>query len=300
MSERCPRIRIRAENGRMAIREALSLRFYMRRPHPEVAQMVVAALERYYREVGPTLAQYEYENRYWRTVDDTGWRYIREGMLKLPGPELELADESAEENRYGFSYLGQDAKKQSSWPGYVCSMCFWLPTEYLEEHGPARVRQLALELAGTLPICSGNVGLSFREDVVGTRFVTELAFRHPGLDRVEIDYDSTRLGTRVHAPSWMTFLGQPALGEVGGVDGLRSRLRSPGTTVQELGGERAVITLGPWPEAGDTQQGLGLPAYRELVRVLEPCLYREQRERPYAEHFNFAADIRRWERRFLD
>jgi Protein of unknown function (DUF3396) len=42
---------------------------------------------------------------------------------------------------------------------------------------------------------------------------------------------------------------------------------------QELTGERVVVTLGTWPEAGDTQQGHTLPAWRELARVLEPWLY---------------------------
>ena len=78
---------------------------------------------------------------------------------------------------------------------------------------------------------------------------------------------------------------------------LRSRLSSPGTTVQELEGERAVVTLGPWPEAGDTEQGHPLPAYRELARILEPWLYHE--ERGFDPDFP-PEDLRRWERRFLD
>jgi hypothetical protein len=64
-----------------------------------------------------------------------------------------------------------------------------------------------------------------------------------------------------------------------------------------LEGERAVITLGPWPEAGDTEQGQTLSAYRELARVLEPWLYQE----PYPLHYDFTPeDMLRWERRFLD
>ncbi|HLM43445.1 MAG TPA: type VI immunity family protein, partial [Myxococcaceae bacterium] len=77
----------------------------------------------------------------------------------------------------------------------------------------------------------------------------------------------------------------PVLGELGGAAGLRARLHSPGTTVQELEGERVVVTLGPSPDAGDTEQGRTLPAYRELARVLEPWLYLTSSQ---------------WERRFLD
>ncbi|WP_375770092.1 DUF3396 domain-containing protein [Archangium gephyra] len=89
------------------------------------------------------------------------------------------------------------------------------------------------------------------------------------------------------------------LGELGGASGLRSRLSSPGTTVQELEEERAV--------AGDTEQGQTLPAYRELARVLEPWLYHEPFPEPwpYHEQSNWEPDfppedLRRWERRFLD
>ncbi len=70
----------------------------------------------------------------------------------------------------------------------------------------------------------------------------------------------------------------------------------PGTTVQELDGERALVTLGKWPEAGDSEQGRTLPEYRELARVLEPCLYMGRaRINGFSEE-----DTRRWERRFLD
>jgi len=95
----------------------------------------------------------------------------------------------------------------------------------------------------------------------------------------------------------MTFIGQPALGALGRAQGLRSRLHTPGVTVEEMAGDRAVVTLGEWPEAGDTAQGQVLPAYRELAHVLEPWLYFEPHARlPYLS----LEETRRWDRRFLD
>ncbi|HYO58614.1 type VI immunity family protein, partial [Archangium sp.] len=93
---------------------------------------------------------------------------------------------------------------------------------------------------------------------------------------------------------------QPVLGALGGVAGLRARLHSPGTTVQEMEGERALVTLGQWPEAGDLAQGRDLPAYRELARVLEPWSDAffpgyVNSWRGYTEE-----EVRRWWRRFLD
>jgi hypothetical protein len=92
-------------------------------------------------------------------------------------------------------------------------------------------------------------------------------------------------------------LGQPVLGELGGAAGLRSRLTTTGTTVQEMEGDRAVVTLGLWPEAGDTEQGKDLPAYRELARVLEPWTLLGDAQGILRMDPDRA---RRWERRFLD
>ncbi|WP_414639288.1 type VI immunity family protein [Archangium sp.] len=109
-------------------------------------------------------------------------------------------------------------------------MSFWLPTEYLEEHGPGLTRELALELATPLPFCSGHAGLSFNCDtsLVGVeREVRKLCFRYPGMDIPDPSLLSYEIGTRVRGPGWLTFLGQPVLGELGGTAGLRSRLCHP-------------------------------------------------------------------------
>jgi hypothetical protein len=62
-------------------------------------------------------------------------------------------------------------------------------------------------------------------------------------------------------------------------------------------GDKVLITLGEWPEAGDTEQGDTLPAYRELARVLEPWLFFDKDRRMLRQS---EENTRRWERRFLD
>jgi hypothetical protein len=62
-------------------------------------------------------------------------------------------------------------------------------------------------------------------------------------------------------------------------------------------GDKVLVTLGAWPEAGDTERGDTLPAYRELARVLEPWLFRDPDGRMLGQS---EEDTRRWERRFLD
>ncbi|HEX8705823.1 MAG TPA: DUF3396 domain-containing protein, partial [Myxococcaceae bacterium] len=211
---------------------------------------------------------------------------------------IQLHDAELSDMRFHFEYHGRqlvDLLGEDD-PDEVSTLSFWLPSEFLEEQGPSHVRELALALATPLPFCSGYAGLSFNGDMdlMGvTREVVKRCFRYPGMDVCTLQW---KLGTRIHGVQWMTFLGQPVLGELGGAAGLRARLHEPGTTVQELEGERAVVTLGPWPEAGDTEQGQQLPSYRELARVLEPWLYEDRIVDP-----EFPPEQkRRWERRFLD
>lgn len=303
MSAHYPRIRVCAPNGHVLIREGLSLCFYIRRPHQEIARAVLDSLDTYLHAIGPgALGGYLDNDGQQQDLDDAAWKCLRREFLEETWPGLRLVEETCETQRYKFDYLGKplgDPRLQDD-PDASCALSFWLPTEYLEEHGPGHVRELALKLAAPLPLYFGQVGLAFNGqlDLIGiTREIRARCFRYPGLDIPRPSWFSWKLGFRVRGPSWLTFLGQPILGELGGAQSLRSRLSSPGTTVQELEGERAVITLGPWPEAGDTEQGHTLPAYRELARVLEPWLYYEQSN--WGLDFP-PEDLRRWERRFLD
>jgi len=302
MSERYPRVRIDKSLGEKrypCIRESVSITFYMKRSHQEVVHQVMRALEVYRRVVGPQALLW-YCDQYttdWEELDDRGWAHIRRQLLEDLAAHHWLRESPSETTGYEFLYQGLLLDAYASDPASAVS--FLLPTEYLEEHGPGRVRELALELAAELPFNSGHAGLCFLfpTDLVGvTRPIRDLSFRYPGLDIADVDSTSYSMGTRVDGVHWLNFLGPPVLGELGGAVGLRARLHSPGTTVQELDGERALVTLGTWPEAGDTQQGHTLPAYRELARVLEPWLYMD---RAFRADFN-EEDMRRWERRFLD
>jgi hypothetical protein len=215
---------------------------------------------------------------------------------------IELSDKGPDQNQYGFKYRGRPVGDASvrSFPGTVCALEFWLPTEFLESQGSERVRSLALDMARYLPFCLGHVGLAFNGelDIIGVEDeIRRYWFRYPGLGIVDIGHLASHLGTRVRGPHWMTFLGHPVLDSLGGATALRSRLSSLGTTVQELDAEHAVVTLGEWPEAGDTEAGLLLPAYRELARVLEPWTYFQE---PLNEFDPLSVERRRWERRFLD
>ncbi|HEX8439634.1 DUF3396 domain-containing protein, partial [Archangium sp.] len=242
------------------------------------------------------LAWFADDNGDWQELDASGWNVIRRQLLdaEWPGSHVfDLCEHPDAASGYEVEYCGKGLGAFR--PDVACAVCFWLPTEYLEEHGPRRVRELALELAAPLPFNSGHAGLAFNR--LGTPLeLHPLCLRYPGMDVLDLMQVSETIGTRVRGAYWLTFLGQPVLGELGGTTGLRARLSSPDITVQELDGARAVVTLGNWPEAGDTQQGRDLPVHRELARVLEPWLH--LRRIPWSGFSD--EDMRRWERRFLD
>lgn len=301
MSEHFPKIRVRAQGGYLLIRDGLSICFFMKRPHAEVVPGLMRSFETYLRTVGPTaLNAYVDEEGEWRRLDEEGWGHTRQRLMNPRHAHVRLVDSSSGEVRYRFDYQGRPLDEPSvhSDPDETGFVHYWLPSELLEERGPQWVRERVLEIAAPLPFNSGNAGLAFncRMELVSTRReVRSHCFRYPGMDVLHPSWTSLSIGTRVRGPSWLTFLGQPVLGELGGVSGLRSRLHTPGTTVQELEGDRAVVTLGPWPEAGDTEQGKDLPAWRELARVLEPFTFWEGNLLGLDPE-----DERRWERRFLD
>lgn len=303
MSERYPRIRVFSKSGVLVIREGLSINFYMRHSHAAVAQAVMRALETYRHAIeAPALHFYASEEGAWEPLDDAGWEHVRRELLDDRLSRTLLTGTAASGGIYQFEYYGREVEESSpdSGPGPVSAVSFWLPTEYLEEHGPEKVHALALQLAAPLPFCTGHAGLAFHTDMdlLGmAREVHQRCFRYPGLDIPDLQHRSWKLGTRICGPFWLNFLGQPMLGALGNVEGLRARLHSDGTLVQELEGQRAVITLGPCPQAGDAEQGRVLPNHRELAHVQEPWLY--HRERGYG--FDFTLDeVHRWERRFLD
>lgn len=301
MSGHYPRIRIKARNGTTIVREGLSLTFYMRPPHQGAVQHVASALDAYLRRVGPdALGMYADDEGEWRDLDEQGWSVVRRELVEKSCPRLILEAPNTSGD-YAFLYQGRDLEviSRMNGPDAMCEATFWLSTEFLEEHGPSRVRELAIELASLLPLSSGSCGLAFLGglDLVGVdRELARYWMRYPGIDISSESGYSWEVGTRLRGPHWINFLGQPVLGELGGAEGLLAKLHSPGTTVQELPGDKAVITLGEWPEAGDTERGEVLPAYRELARVLEPWLYLSK----VGMLRRSAEQTRRWERRFLD
>jgi hypothetical protein len=307
MNDHYPRIRLHREVVKQmwcCTREGVSICFYTRRYHHEAMQGVWRALETYCRVLGAkSLDSYADMDGYWQDLHGEGWELCRREMLDPRGALLQLQGGPEGNFAHGFIYQGRSDRPApfSIDRGEVCTVVFHLPIEYLEERGPGQVRELAMDLAREIPFDSGHAGLCLHY-MTGTgpgvnEDVGRLSFRYPGLDLSPDLYRFQPLGNKLNGVHWLNFLGPHVLGELGGVESLRARLHAPGATVQSLEGERALVTLGPWPESGDLEQGRTLPHYRELARVLEPWLFLSRD--PYS-CLSTQEEMLRWERRFLD
>ena len=299
MTRSYPRIRHYDENSGSAVlvtREVIRLVLHLPFNHHALARPIQAALDMYLDSVGTgsdifSECSLGYEPS---ALHEDSWSNLRQ-MLATSGEESFLDDEedqhlvlmqmkgqfdrrvelSSEERGvtgYGFFY-GARLPWRTPPKDQVSLASFSWPTEYLEAHGSAHMRQEVMNLAALLPYASGHAGLAFSSPNVwgpSVKDIQEEMLRHPGLD---VTHGHLDLGSCVDGVHWLNFLGPEVLSRIGGVDMLRSRLGASPITLTPLEGGRALVLLGDEPDAGDLSGGNVLPAYRELARVLEPWFF---------------------------
>jgi len=308
---------------RLLVRDLFRIVFFLPYDHFDIAAGISHALDTYLRAVeGHPPALSEYICCWWEAfkLGERGWELIRATLSPkertffedYPEHKARFAEKDGaspyfaifgeRESGYCFDYRARLPFRQAP-PDHVSVLSVTLPTEYLEEHGPDFLRELTLDMASRLPFASGHAGLALE---VSSNYMDRpaalraLITRHPGFDLRNATIRDF-MGTQVDGVHWLNFLGQPVLGALDGAASLRARLQSPTTSVQELAGERAVVTLGPRPKAGDLLLGQTLPEYRELAQVLEPSM--EPFDPSFLSCFEQAGEEEaphRWWRRFLD
>jgi hypothetical protein len=303
MRENIPIIRLRNTSGRLMARDGVVVCFFMRRSHGEVAPAVWRALQAYRRAISPqSLGWYGSDDGDTLPLDDKGWEHIRKQMLERSWGDawiVDLEEDASEVGGYHFEYRGWrlDAPSFSHDEDSSCGVTFSFPTEYLLEHGPAHLRTLTFELARELPFSFGYASLAFVSPrglwYAARRELLAPLSRYLGMDLYRLDETSQVIGTRARGAYWLTFLGQPLLSQLGGMEALRQKLAFPEVSFEPLEGERLLITLGEWPDAIDTAKETYVPQYRALARLLEPFLYEER-----TGWFSLDKDnLRRWLRR---
>ncbi|WP_224242234.1 DUF3396 domain-containing protein [Hyalangium gracile] len=275
----------------------------MRRSHGEVAPAVWRALETYRRAIPPeALGWYGSPDGDTLPLDDKGWEHIRQKILDRPSANacnVDLEEGASEAGGYNFEYRGRrlDAPLFAHDEDATSGVAFSFPTEYLLEHGPAHLRALALELARELPFSFGYASLAFVSPrgfwyAARHELIAPLS-RYLGLDLYRLDETSRVIGTHARGAYWLTFLGQPLLGQLGGIEALRDKLSFPEVSHQPMEAERLLLTLGEWPDVIDTQKAPLVPHYRALAHLLEPFLYEER-----TGWFSLdKGNLRRWMRR---
>ncbi|HEX8436218.1 type VI immunity family protein, partial [Archangium sp.] len=258
---RYPRLQHHNTRGWLRASDALLMCFYMQHPNERIAPAVLRALDLIRERIHPyQLAWYDAGEGQAEPLDEPVWEELRKQTLE-PGPDtgafVVLEDKSATVDSLRVDYRGLSIVP-SPWPDRrddVSVLYLRLPTAFLEERGPEQVRALALELAAELPFNSGYVDFVLCSDTWDFGEALKLIHpRYPGVHLASNEANLT-MNTWVDGVHWMNFLGQPVLGKLGGVAALRERLALPGLSLQEMSGDRVLVTLGEQPEPGDMETG---------------------------------------------
>jgi TseV toxin immunity protein TsiV len=297
-----PRLRYYNERDGLRASDALLMCFYLPYPNEQIAPAVIRAVELFRERIKPyQFGWNDTGDGQAEPLDESSWERTRRSTLESGfggGGFVRLCGEVDGVGDLLVDYRGL-SPVPLPWPERkddVCVLYLRLPTEYLEERGPEHVQSLARELAAELPFSSGYVDFVLCSSLLNEVAALELIrSRYQGV-HLTSSGATMYVGTRVEGVHWMNFLGQPVLGELGGVSVLRERLALPGISLQEMSGDRVLITVGAQPEVGDVEADQRLATHRALARVLEPSLYRRKTMfgRPVPE------ELLRWDRRFLE
>lgn len=288
MKEKYPAIRLRDRRGMLSGRDGIVLSFFIPRDHPQVAPAIWRAIQTYRHAIPPlSLNWYTSDDGDMVPLDDQGWEHNRREVLECPGGRprtVELLESPSEAGSYQVEYYGRrmdDVFDEAP----ATTVSFTFPTEYLLERGAAHLRTLALELAYELPFSFGYASFAIVApqgywDAEAREALDALCTRYLGLDLSHVRKTSQVIGTHARGASWLTFLGQPLLGQLGGIEELRRAIPFPDVSFLPLEGERLLITLGEWPDAIDTEKSGIPPQYRGLAHQLKPFLYNERDDEP--------------------
>ncbi|NNB99021.1 DUF3396 domain-containing protein [Corallococcus exiguus] len=300
MKEAFPLIRLRGRGGWLEGRDGVVVSFFIHRDHTEVAPAIWRAIETYRRAIpAGSLNWYTSADGDMVPLDSAGWEHNRREVIDCiggGGRTAELRESPSETGGYQVEYYGRLLNSPFH-DAPATALAFTFPTEYLLRHGAEHLRALAFELARELPFNFGYASFA----IVSTQGswasgdwtqLEALLSRYLGLDVYNVGRASSVIGTHGLGPHWLTFLGQPLLGRLGGTEALRSALPFPEASLIPMDDDRLLITLGEEPSALDTKDGAIPPQYLALGRMLKPFMFEYTGDIDGIQH-----DVNRWRRR---
>ncbi|MHA7634732.1 type VI immunity family protein [Corallococcus sp. M7] len=281
MSENFPSLRLHYRGGAVAARDGVVVSFFIPHDHSIVAQACWRALQTYVQAIPPqSLNWYGADDGDVLELDEDGWEVIRKRMVDRPSRlawHVSLSDLDGGTGGYQFEYHSNRIQRPLC-IGSSTAMSFTVPTEFLLEQGPQRMRTLVLELARELPFHFGyaSFALASRQGSWAAgdwKVLEKYSARYLGVDLPAVESLGYVIGTHALGAHWLTFLGPPLLDRMGGTEAVRQALPFPEVSLLPMEQERLLVTLSEWPQAIDIEQEPVPPQYRALACFLKPFMY---------------------------
>ena len=303
------RIVLRDAAGRVYLRAAINVAFFLKPPIDEVVSELRAVFDEYLGMVSPETLRWEAVGaaaEEWKPFNSTTIKRCR-AQLSQPAASkrrltaFELADGevAGDAPQNSFQVLGGPIRTNLPQETCLLQMCF--PSDAVKADSVdgfvAQVRQLASLMPYVSGYCSPVLNwaeLGREEAIARTR---DIVARHAGFDIHMNSTGRTWLGTRVRGARWLTFLGRSLVDALGGQESLRRSLSAE--IDLQTAGDGLMVRAGKQPELGDATKGQETPLLRTVARVIEPVTAFEEVVLlgSFADWDKDA--LRNWERRFL-
>jgi hypothetical protein len=297
-----------SESGEIYLRNAVVFALFLDKPASEVADQVIAILDRFLALVPPGTLKWAIPSasaEQWRPLDDKVLVSIRKSMAPAAVrardvSAFRLSDSEGEAPRYEFEFEGKPKVRRQPPPLNLLQMVF--PIESVQAK---RVKPFVDEVAAIAASVDYRYGycspaLLYSELRLANAYmeIRGLAMRYPGYDVHQNILARLTLGKAVRGARWITLLGAPLLDEIGGIKALQRALKPP-VALQDVG-SGVMIRASEVPEIGDVNRQVDTPALRQVASVLEPITQFGERGLVFTQLEPDDVFLGRWERRFLD
>ncbi len=164
--------------------------------------------------------------------------------------------------------------------------------EWQQQQHPQFLQKLFAELCDILQPLSAVGGLCMATPLARIvlqdqqQVLLPLLDNHPGLlvgQAFDMDYG---MRFRMSAVNWLTAVHGDLLALCGGRETVLEQLTRPGFETTSYGNDGLLVQAGPSPQLGNLAEGITLPHYGDLARVLKPARFQlEKGPRPHVLHY---------------